>query len=45
MILSGPKAWRGSTKDARMMSHFLHSAIAGVSDALRPGGNFPERNN
>ena len=26
MILSGPKAWRGSTKEARILPHFLHSA-------------------
>jgi hypothetical protein len=30
MILSGPKAWRGSTKDARILPHFLHSAIVGL---------------
>lgn len=26
MTLSGPKAWRGLTKEARILPHFLHSA-------------------
>jgi hypothetical protein len=34
MILSGPKAWRGSTKDARIFPHFLHSAIVGLIQSL-----------
>jgi len=27
IILSGPKAWRGSMKEARMRPHFLHSPV------------------
>ena len=26
MTLSGPKAWRGLTKEVRILPHFLHSA-------------------
>jgi hypothetical protein len=26
ITLSGPKDWRGSTKEARILPHFLHSA-------------------
>jgi hypothetical protein len=31
MILSGPKACRGSTKEVRIFPHFLHSAMVFVS--------------
>lgn len=31
MILSGPKACRGSTNDARILPHFLHSAVKDIS--------------
>jgi len=34
MILSGPKDWRGSTKDARILPHFLHSAVVVLAVAL-----------
>jgi len=33
MILSGPKDCRGSTKDVKILLHFLHSA-GGVWDQL-----------
>jgi hypothetical protein len=31
MILSGPKACRGSIKEDKILAHFLHSAVAVVS--------------
>ena len=34
MILSGPKDWRGSMKDARILPHFLHSACGTVISAV-----------
>lgn len=35
MTLSGPKAWRGLTKEARILPHFLHSAGEDVSMSRR----------
>ena len=35
MILSGPKAWRGSMKEVRILPHFLHSAAGAVSHGSR----------
>lgn len=37
MILSGPKAWRGSMKEVRILPHFLHSAVDGQHRLEGPG--------
>lgn len=37
MILSGPKACRGSIKEVRILPHFLHSAVAGSASVAMSG--------